>query len=175
MRFRVGPFEYRLELVEDDIRFEGEVCLGLCDNTAQVLYVSAACSPTQRLQVLCHEYMEAWWYHFGQTASDKEGWCDLFGLAMTQFVQDLMESGGVDAAVLWEASGPTTTDITRDKVLRAGAEPASARVGIRLESDRIVSVGSTQRNAAGTDGTDGTDRWRVRVFAPDQSTSASDG
>lgn len=92
MRLRVGPFVYRLVVVEGFIEHEGESCLGLCDNEAHELRVSSECSEAQQVQVICHEYMEAWLYHFGSDAMDKEAYCDLFGLAMTQFVLDLTRS-----------------------------------------------------------------------------------
>jgi len=92
MLLRVGPFVYRVEKVAGYVEHEGEDCLGLCDNDEHILWLSERCSTAQQIQVLCHEYMEAWLYHFGQGVSDKEDWCDLFGLAMTQFVVDLMQT-----------------------------------------------------------------------------------
>ena len=105
MHLRVGPFIYRVEKVAGYVEFEGEDCLGLCDNDTQVLYVSQRCSTAQQIQVLCHEYMEAWIYNFGQGELDKEAWCDLFGLAMTQFVMDLMQTLREQGSSLWDQGG----------------------------------------------------------------------
>lgn len=90
MEFRVGPYVYTVRQVAGYIDHEGESCLGLCDNHRHELLISDQASPAQQLQVLCHEFMEAWVYHFGANLSDKEDYCDLFGLAMTQFVLDLV-------------------------------------------------------------------------------------
>lgn len=125
MILRIGPFLYRVHFVEDTIYHEGERCLGLCDNEKHEIHVATQMSFAQQVQVICHEYMEAWVYHFGQprwanatppTPSpvshtpiqepedgsseaqptgaqlvlEKEACCDLFGLAMTQFVMDLI-------------------------------------------------------------------------------------
>lgn len=89
MILRVGAFLYRVEFVPGYIIHEGERCLGLCDNDAHTIQVSTLTSLAQQVQVICHEYMEAWLYHFGQDMHDKESYCDLFGMAMTQFVLDL--------------------------------------------------------------------------------------
>ncbi|MCC7406622.1 MAG: hypothetical protein IT442_01025 [Phycisphaeraceae bacterium] len=90
MNLRVGPFVYRVRFVEELIEHEGRRCLGLCDNDAHVILVARHGSEAQQVQVVCHEYMEAWVYHFGQGMTDKEAMCDLFGMAMTQFTLDLM-------------------------------------------------------------------------------------
>ena len=127
MLLRVGPFVYRVEKVAGYIRFDGEECLGLCDNEAQVLYVSRRCSTAQQIQVLCHEYMEAWIYNFGQGELDKEAWCDLFGLAMTQFVMDLMQSLREQGASLWddataEPGGDAGRDVKSERQPRPDAD-----------------------------------------------------
>lgn len=108
MTLRVGPYLYRVRFVDGLIDHEGQPCVGLCDNDGKVIYVSTTPCEAEQIQTICHEYMEAWIYHFGQrgdpsattsapsAAGDlladpgKEAWCDLFGLAMTQFVLDWM-------------------------------------------------------------------------------------
>jgi hypothetical protein len=111
MNFRVGPYLYRVRSVEGYIEHEGESCLGLCDNERHELLISDQASETQQVQVLCHEYIEAWLYHFGQKLprlkeQDKEAYCDLFGLAMTQFVLDLMHTLRVEGKGAREAEDP---------------------------------------------------------------------
>jgi hypothetical protein len=66
------PFVYRVQVVEGYIRFEGDDCLGLCDNEAHEVLVSDHCYLAQQMQVICQEYMEAWIYHFGQGEMEKE-------------------------------------------------------------------------------------------------------
>jgi len=90
MRFCVGPYDYSVRVVAGYIVHEGENCLGLCDNEKHEILISDQASPAQQIQVACHEYMEAWVYHFGANLVDKEDYCDLFGLAMTQFLMDFM-------------------------------------------------------------------------------------
>lgn len=101
MNLRVGPFVYRVQFVEGLIEHEGRQCLGLCDNDAHVILVARHGNEAQQIQVVCHEYMEAWVYHFGQGMTDKEAMCDLFGMAMTQFTLDLMHQ-----MRCWAAPGP---------------------------------------------------------------------
>lgn len=89
MILRVGPYLYRVNFVPDYIQHEGQPCLGLCDNDQQLITVCQRVSEAEQIQVLCHEYMEAWLYHFGRSTRDKEDYCDLFGMAMAQFITDL--------------------------------------------------------------------------------------
>ena len=93
MRFRVGPYIYKVELVHGYIEHEGERCLGLCDNETHVLQVSDVAAEAQQIQIICHEYMEAWIYHFGEHLANlpaKEAFCDLFGMAMAQCMMDFV-------------------------------------------------------------------------------------
>lgn len=89
MILRVGPYLYRVNFIPDYVEHQGTQCLGLCDNDEQVITVSQRVSEAEQIQVLCHEYMEAWLYHFGRSTRDKEDYCDLFGMAMAQFISDL--------------------------------------------------------------------------------------
>lgn len=94
MIMRVGPYLYRVKHVEGYIWHEGQRCLGLCDNDRHELLVSDVPSQAQQVQVICHEYIEAWLHHFGGQLvehPDKETMCDLFGMAMTQFALDFMQ------------------------------------------------------------------------------------
>jgi len=87
MQLRVGPFTYRVRLVAGYIDHGGQRCLGLCDNEQGELLISDRAGPRQRLQILGHEYMEAWLYHFGGQQPGKEDYCDLLGLALTQLAE----------------------------------------------------------------------------------------
>ncbi|MCC7203936.1 MAG: hypothetical protein IT441_02565 [Phycisphaeraceae bacterium] len=79
-----------VHFVDGLIRHKGKTCVGLCDNDAHEIHVARCGSEAQQTQVIFHEYMHAWVYHFGPTMMmDEERICDLFGLAMTQFVRDL--------------------------------------------------------------------------------------
>ena len=93
MILRVGPYHYRIKLVEGYIVYEGKNCLGLCDNDRHEILVSDIANESQQVQIICHEYMEAWIYHFADHLAcepAKEAFCDLFGLAMTQCILDFV-------------------------------------------------------------------------------------
>jgi len=100
MHVRVGPFDYEVSLVTGYIRYEQEDCLGLCDNEQHQLLISDRTTSAQRVAVFCHEYMEAWLYHFGDEKQTKEGYCDLFGLAMAQFIQQFAPDFAIDQSVV---------------------------------------------------------------------------
>jgi hypothetical protein len=95
MKLRVGPYLYHVRVVPGYIRHEGRDCLGLCDNETHELLISDVPGPAQRVQVVCHEYLEAWLYHFGHDMIEhpaKEAICDLMGMAMTQFTLDFIHT-----------------------------------------------------------------------------------
>lgn len=191
MLFRVGPFVYRVEKVAGYVQHEGEDCLGLCDNDAHVLYVSQECSTAQQIQVLCHEYMEAWLYHFGQgveAVGDKEQWCDLFGLAMTQFVTDLMHTLRVEGPALFDSSpspppppeaptesppspevGPSTTPAVDGPSHTDPKRPKRARPArVPIRSPRQVDPdGKAEEPPPPSGGPEEADlaRWRAEVMA----------
>lgn len=161
MNCRVGPFDYRVRFVDGYIRFEGDDCLGLCDNDRHELLVSDRVGPAQQLQVLCHEYMEAWLYHFGRNPRDKEDWCDLFGLAMTQFVMDLARRGRNDG--LWELLGHIEEGATGE-TLSLPATLAGA-AGERADPPKAVTaIRVTDLIEPGDDAPGGA--WRIRLFEP---------
>ncbi len=145
MLLKVGPFVYRVVLVAGYIEHDGEDCLGLCDNETHELFISDRCSTAQQVQVIAHEYMEAWIYHFGRDGMDKEAWCDLFGLAMTQFVLDLMQTLRLDpaawAAGMQDATGNLRVDPGQPNADRTDPKSprtrrsAAVRVFRRQDSD----------------------------------------
>ncbi len=163
MIMRVGPFLYRVEFVDDYITHEGQPCLGLCDNDAQVLYVARIGSEAQQIQVLCHEYMEAWMYQFGPDVAepdnrvtiDKEALCDLCGLAMTQFAVDLMHevrlAGGDDGGCR-----PITTLL--DARSKSPQAPDAADSGV-MPRPRVAHYEHAGDDKSGNS-------WRVSVFEP---------
>jgi len=156
MNFRVGPYLYRLKLVDGYLYHEGEKCLGLCDNDRQLIWVSAQASETQQIQAACHEYMEAWIYHFGQGLHDKEDYCDLFGMAMTQFVLDVLHQLRIwsDAHGPSDAPCPTTAQ-------RSGSTPGP------LTGRRVAPApaSAAARQDRFTDAHRDT-TWRIRIYEP---------
>lgn len=97
MNLRVGPYIYRVHQVPGYLEHDGRQCLGLCDNERHEIFVSDVPNESQQVQIVCHEYMEAWMYHFGHDMIEhpaKEAMCDLFGMAMAQFAFDFMHAAG---------------------------------------------------------------------------------
>lgn len=152
MNLRVGPFVYRVQFVEGLIEHEGRQCLGLCDNDAHVILVARHGSEAQQVQVVCHEYMEAWVYHFGQGMTDKEAMCDLFGMAMTQFTLDLMHQ-----MRRWADTGPLGDE---------SPEVLSATDGAWRSGDTDAHAsGPTLRDysSLAEESADGASRWKDAI------------
>lgn len=142
MQMRVGPFVYRIETVQGYIEHEGNQCLGLCDYDRQILFVSDVGSEAQQVQVLCHEYIEAWLHHFGGNLKDlpeKEQLCDLFGLAMTQFALDFVQAAR-------KAPGLTSPF----------AAPSAAHAPRRPSNDEALPF----------DIDSDSQQWRIKIFEP---------
>lgn len=132
MNLRVGPYLYRVRFVHGYIEHEGQPCLGLCDNDQHELLISDQISEAQQIQVIGHEYMEAWLYHFGQNLKDKEDYCDLFGIAMAQLVMDLVHQMRLDASELLkppanaDAKSPPPPEITTPPEATASPKTAAS-------------------------------------------------
>jgi hypothetical protein len=179
MQLRVGPFIYRVRLVRGYIDHAGQSCLGLCDNERGQLLISDRAGPSQRLQILGHEYMEAWVYHFGGQNPGKEDYCDLLGLALTQLAAgpaDAMTSpaspaaGSPTDAEASEGEGPppsTSTFHAGAQALHHQLNDASGPTAAAAEGceDEAGSLEPTAEHT--TDPEPGQPRpWRVRVYEP---------
>jgi len=148
MILRVGAFLYRVHFVDEPIYHAGERCLGLCDNEAHEIFVSTQTSFAQQVHIVCHEYMEAWFYHFGRPRTEsasptdqhaahaaKEHDCDLFGMAMAQFVMDLMHQlDQLGAAVPENPPEPATSPehAPADPAIATKLADAAARAGLSV-------------------------------------------
>jgi len=187
MRLRVGPFTYQVRWLAGYIEYAGERCLGLCDNEQHALLISDRASPMQQLQVLCHEYMEAWVYHFAGERPSKEDYCDLFGLAMAQLIADF--AGEAEPSPDDEPAPPQGGANERDPFTRSLAQLAASLASstshawqgddAHATSDdtatptpslartaRAVSVHNPDREHT-TEPEPGSPRpWRVRIFEP---------
>ncbi len=136
MMLRVGPYLYRVKHIAGYIQHEGERCLGLCDNDRHELLVSDVPSEAQQVQVICHEYAEAWLYHFGGKLTehaDKELMCDLFGMAMAQLAMDLMRTLRGELAETEAAAPEAPQEVAmhmdeRLEQLEAGEAPWRVRI-----------------------------------------------
>ena len=183
MMLRVGPYLYRVEPVHGYINHQGKKCLGLCDNDRHVLLVSDVATEAQQVQVICHEYIEAWLHHFGREFKrlpGKEALCDLFGLAMTQFALDFIHEMRHHSQPP-DPAPPPPTDLAPmptaiaavprapQRPLETTAAPAFAKLGgDGLHAQRRYAEASTSRGDAHIDPLDdGTDtQWHVTVFEP---------
>ncbi len=172
MDFKVGPYIYRVTMARGYLELDGQRCLGLCDHEQHALEVSDQCSPAQRVQVICHEYMEAWLYHFGHAGMDKEAYCDLFGLAMTQFAMDHVpkwcqgvppvpgpqQTGSgpcVDRCPLPGAEAETQADRQRPRV-----------TGVRVTEHFAPAIRDPHDAAGAAKSPKACGGWRVRVMEP---------
>ena len=137
MRFCVGPYVYSVRQVRGYIVHEGENCLGLCDNEKHEMLISDQASPAQQIQVACHEYMEAWVFHFGANLKDKEDYCDLFGLAMTQFLMDFMRD--IQPLLKPEAAA-NVASLLHEQLNLSAALPAEAGAEVNASSPSITTM-----------------------------------
>ena len=113
--------------------------------------MAANTSFAQQIQIICHEYMEAWLYHFGQPEPDKEAYCDLFGMAMAQFVMDFIRQLDRVAAEAGEPGlGDRRTEggnlISRVELREAASLPQPRRTSSR-SSSRSSSSAAPRRSA----------------------------
>jgi len=158
MKLRVGPYLYHVRVVPGYIRHDGRDCLGLCDNEAHELLISDVPSAAQRVQVVCHEYLEAWIYHFGHDLIDhpaKEAICDLMGMAMTQFTLDFIHTiRQMDRCDIESMLDDTAFENVDAKPLEGDTMPVRMCEHVAHEASESDDV------------------WRVRVFeAASSSTS----
>lgn len=159
MNLRIGPYVYRVHQVTGYLMHEGRQCLGLCDNDRHEIFVSDVPSESQQVQVVCHEYMEAWLYHFGQDLVDdpaKEAWCDLFGMAMAQFAFDFIRSAAAEPKVKMPLKSDTEPKRTDD--------PPSMHVATKVRPNRTRPWRCTEHWHPPIDPRCGA--WRVTVYEP---------
>ena len=157
MILRVGPYLYRVQSVRGYVRHKGRKCLGLCDNDRHVLLVSDAASEAQRVQIVCHEYVEAWLHHFGgelKTIPGKEALCDLFGIAMTQFAMDFIHQ-------------VRQGDRPDDPIAAPPGAPANARSQTDAQTELEAPARSVHEHVEPSCDDAGT-QWRVTVFEPNR-------
>jgi hypothetical protein len=184
MHLKVGPFVYRVVFVEGFVEHEGAACLGLADHERHVITVSRAVSESQQVQVICHEYMEAWVYHFAADLADdapqKERWCDLFGSAMTQFVMDLVRTlreSGADGGEALGGASVRSTEGAAEKVPEGAGLRSTKRRG---PGGRAIVGGAdvgevAEHSSAGEGGATEAREAALRAAVMDALRRASDG
>ncbi|MBI1368961.1 MAG: hypothetical protein GC162_09945 [Planctomycetes bacterium] len=158
MQIDVGPFRYCVRLVHGHIEHEGQHCYGLCDNLAQLILISDVPTEKQRLSVFFHELMHAWWYHFGIDPADEEAVADLVGVAMTQFVDQVMtvlRGRGESGAALASALAAPARDRASTDAAAGGKDRCDGTPG-------AAAVARLQPVEAEPDA-----KWVIRLYDPD--------
>lgn len=95
MKWHIGGFTYRDELVEDlGANQEGQPILGQIDPEQRIIYVSKLAGRDRRLEVFLHEYRHAWEFHAPEPLS-REDRCNHFATMTAALLLDLGRQGGV--------------------------------------------------------------------------------
>lgn len=114
MRFRVGPWMYRVQLREGLQDQHGTAAAGLCDCGNRIIYLSADMPAKRRLSVLLHELRHAWQEAMG-TPADEESDANQAASFAADAMRQLLRQGGeialerltADGMVDWSAGdGP---------------------------------------------------------------------
>src|SRR4051812_41508614 len=93
MRYRVGPWEYRVRIAEAPIVVAGKRRLGLCKEAERLILISPEGREGGGLKGLFHELSHAWIFETGEPAT-VEGWCDLISTVTVSLNRDLAIHGG---------------------------------------------------------------------------------
>jgi hypothetical protein len=105
MRFRVGPWVYRVKIVEG-LQLNGERVAGLCEWLTRTISIGAHVPVRQRLPVLLHELAHAYREAFGRAAaSDDESHCDQAASFAADCWRQLERQGGEDALMRLRPDG----------------------------------------------------------------------
>lgn len=111
MRFKVGPWVFRVSISTGPITHTGEEVMGLCFPDDRKILISHKVPAGGRMAVLLHELTHAWCFS-GSQPSDLEGWCDLNAMIFTQALRDLRAQGGepaIERLQPGETLSPTTS------------------------------------------------------------------
>lgn len=164
MQVQVGPWEYQVKLVRGYVQYQGEPCFGLCDHLKRQILIADVLDRGQRLHVLVHELVHAWWHYCPGNVADEEAVADLVALAMSRLLMQVVDQPDVLA---WLASE------RGDSAAPLDLPPAQAASCDGLPSDG--SVPKVQRQVLPGDG-DGSAGWVLRIFqnpSKDESSGAS--
>lgn len=105
MRFRVGPWIYRVRITDGPLHNEhGEECRGLCVYASREILISGLLPPRQRIDTLMHELRHAWRHHFGAPA-DEESDCNNAASFAVEMMRQLQKQGGEPALMRLTARG----------------------------------------------------------------------
>lgn len=96
MKFRVGPWIYRVRVMDVPIVENGVELLGQAVMQYREIRVSPVVAADHRFNVVLHELKHAWLFHFPQPRTDEEQ-CNLSAAIMASMYEDLNNQGGVVA------------------------------------------------------------------------------
>jgi len=71
MRFKVGPWEYRLRIKRGLVDADGVACDGLCDWADRSIWIDSSVQLRRRLFLLVHELRHAWQHDMGRPVDDE--------------------------------------------------------------------------------------------------------
>ncbi len=139
MRFRVGPYAYRVRVTEeppvDDAT--GGTLLGKAVLHGREILIWAGVAAEQRLEVLLHELTHCWLFQFPRPANEEEA-ASFFAAVTEQTMRDLDEQGGVPALVRLRPMAPTPED--RGAPVPASAPDEEAPAALEAPAQREVPV-----------------------------------
>ncbi len=127
MRFRVGPYTYRVRVTDGPIVFDGRACRGLAVHVDREILIAPDVDPSQREEVLRHEVRHAWAFHFPQPSNVEED-CQLYAAIGIAFQDDYEQGGGRNALLLMK---PFATPTAPDEETFMPAETEADRETIR--------------------------------------------
>jgi hypothetical protein len=107
MVFNVGPYVYRLAILDRVQDEHGNDLLGLAVYLTREIRISAQVPPTHRLDVCLHELWHAWEFHF-PPAADEESRCNLNAAVTASILMDFQRQGGIEALAMLAPDQPPT-------------------------------------------------------------------
>lgn len=94
MKFRIGPWMYRLRITEGPLVHEGVPCLSACLQSPREILIAGDCPVADRGRAMYTELTRAWTFEKGIPAS-ADGWLALAASMAMQATIDLNQQGGI--------------------------------------------------------------------------------
>ncbi len=120
MRFRIGPWVYRVEISQGALMHEGREVAGLCVPSEHRIIISGSLHPRQRLGTLLHELRHAWTAEMGKPLGDEDD-ANQSASMMASTMRELIRQGG-EASLMQLASNGVVDHSLHIAAERVGAE-----------------------------------------------------